>query len=85
MKLVRRMTSADFLWSPLIMLAILGLVALLAFAITACGGDDEETNGNGTTSTGDGTIDYGSLSGKIRIDGSSTVFPISEAVAEEFS
>ena len=26
----------------------------------------------------------GKLSGKIRIDGSSTVFPITEAVAEEF-
>jgi phosphate transport system substrate-binding protein len=32
-----------------------------------------------------GAIDYGSLGGEIRIDGSSTVFPISEAVAEEFS
>ncbi len=30
-------------------------------------------------------IDYSQLSGEIRIDGSSTVFPISEAVAEEFS
>jgi len=64
MKLVRRMTSADLPPSPFFMLAILGLVALLALALTACG-DDE--------------------SGEIRIDGSSTVFPISEAVAEEFS
>lgn len=30
-------------------------------------------------------IDYGNLTGEIRIDGSSTVFPISEAVAEEFA
>jgi phosphate transport system substrate-binding protein len=30
-------------------------------------------------------IDYGSLSGEVQVDGSSTVFPISEAVAEEFS
>ena len=29
-------------------------------------------------------IDYSSLSGEIRIDGSSTVFPIAEAMAEEF-
>src|SRR5690606_30044375 len=29
--------------------------------------------------------DYGALSGDVRVDGSSTVFPISEAAAEEFS
>ena len=30
------------------------------------------------------TVDYASLSGDINVDGSSTVFPIAEAVAEEF-
>jgi phosphate transport system substrate-binding protein len=40
--------------------------------VAACG-DDEETTGGG-----------GDLSGTIRIDGSSTVAPLSEAVAEEF-
>ncbi|MEX2046518.1 MAG: PstS family phosphate ABC transporter substrate-binding protein, partial [Chloroflexota bacterium] len=39
----------------------------------------------GATAAPAGGIDYGALSGGIRIDGSSTVFPISEAVAEEFS
>ncbi|MPZ22292.1 MAG: phosphate ABC transporter substrate-binding protein PstS family protein [Dehalococcoidia bacterium] len=34
---------------------------------------------------GGGEIDYGSLSGSITIDGSSTVFPITQAVAEEFA
>jgi phosphate transport system substrate-binding protein len=41
--------------------------------VAACGDDDETTNGGG-----------GDLSGTIRIDGSSTVAPLSEAVAEEF-
>ncbi len=68
-------------------------LAVSFLAITAaCGGDDEEDGATttpsasqpATTATPAG-IDYGSLGGEIRIDGSSTVFPISEAVAEEFS
>jgi phosphate transport system substrate-binding protein len=43
---------------------------------------DEPTS---EATSGGGTIDYGSLSGGISIDGSSTVFPITEAVAEEFA
>lgn len=68
-------------------LVLLALVALLALAAVACGDDDDDDGGdNGqsgspTVRTG---IDYASLKGDIRIDGSSTVFPISEAVAEEF-
>jgi phosphate transport system substrate-binding protein len=74
--------------------------ALLAatLAVAACDDDDDDDDGDATatatstagtataTATEDmsGEIDYGSLSGDIRIDGSSTVFPISEAVAEEF-
>jgi phosphate transport system substrate-binding protein len=42
--------------------------------LIACGGADEQ---NG--------VDGASLAGDIAIDGSSTVYPISEAVAEEFS
>ena len=48
--------------------ALLGIVALLAAA--ACGSDAES--------------DPGALRGTIEVDGSSTVFPVSEAVAEEF-
>jgi phosphate transport system substrate-binding protein len=67
------------------------LVALVAvsLAVAACGDDEKDTTGGTDTTTTAGTdggsIDYGSLSGDIRVDGSSTVFPISEAVAEEFS
>jgi phosphate transport system substrate-binding protein len=57
-----------------------GLIVLssiaLAFSLTACGGGNASENG----ANPDGTA----LSGKIKIDGSSTVFPITEAVAEEF-
>jgi phosphate transport system substrate-binding protein len=71
---------------------LLAAGAALASALIfgACGDDDDEPSG-GTTpdatepANGNGGIDYGSLSGEIRVDGSSTVFPISEAVAEEFS
>ncbi len=48
--------------------ALLGIVALLTAA--ACGSGAES--------------DPGALSGTIEVDGSSTVFPVSEAVAEEF-
>lgn len=89
MNLVRRISSAHLLQTPFLRLSLLGLVALLAVALlAACGDDEKDTTDGGTTTaaaTEDTGTDYGSLSGDIRIDGSSTVFPISEAVAEEFS
>ena len=88
MNFVRRMSTADWIRGQFKILATLGLAALLVLAIAACG-DDDEGNGGGTTATpeedGGSEIDYSTLSGEIRIDGSSTVFPITEAVAEEFS
>lgn len=54
-------------------LIILASVSALAFGVAACG-DDDESSGGGS----------GDLSGTIRIDGSSTVAPLSEAIAEEF-
>ena len=50
---------------------LLALVGALTVVLAACGG-----NSTGTNETG--------LSGTIDIDGSSTVFPITEAMAEEF-
>jgi phosphate transport system substrate-binding protein len=47
-------------------------VAVLAFGVAACGSSDDEASGSGD------------LSGTIRIDGSSTVGPLTEAIAEEF-
>jgi len=46
----------------------LSVAALLFLALGGCGGQPEE----------------GALTGSVRIDGSSTVYPITEAVAEEF-
>ncbi|EAR02589.1 PstS family phosphate ABC transporter substrate-binding protein [Maribacter sp. HTCC2170] len=53
------------------------VIASLALAIVACG-DKKEKKG------GDASQETTSLSGTIKVDGSSTVFPITEAVAEEF-
>jgi phosphate transport system substrate-binding protein len=54
-------------------LMVIAAVSVLALGVAACGNDDE--------ATGDGG---GGLSGSIRIDGSSTVAPLTEAIAEEF-
>lgn len=66
------MSPAKDLRSPL----VLGVVAIaLALSTFACGGGSPA---NGGQDKG------GGLSGTILIDGSSTVFPITQAVAEEF-
>jgi len=52
----------------------------LAFGVAACG-DDEET---GTAGGGSSTTSSEKLSGKIALDGSSTVFPFAQAAAELF-
>lgn len=49
---------------------LLFMATILVFSLTACGGNEQGT-GEGVT-------------GNVRIDGSSTVFPITEALAEEF-
>jgi phosphate transport system substrate-binding protein len=47
--------------------------AILALGVAACGGDDDDDGGSGSN-----------LSGDIRVDGSSTVAPLTEAMAEQF-
>ena len=56
------------------LIALAASAALLAFTAVGCGGDD-----NGGGGGGDG------LSGNITIDGSSTVAPLSSAMAEKFA
>jgi phosphate transport system substrate-binding protein len=56
-------------------LAVLASAAILVLGVAACGSDDDSSSASG------GGED---LSGSIRIDGSSTVAPLTEAVAEEF-
>jgi len=56
----------------------LAVCGALTLGVAACGGDDGGGGGSGASSQ-DG------LSGKIAIDGSSTVFPFAEAAAELFN
>ena len=67
---------------------------VLSLSLVACGssGQSGEPAGSasgssapsGSSAGSTAGVDYGSLSGDINVDGSSTVFPITEAVAEEF-
>jgi phosphate transport system substrate-binding protein len=57
-------------------LAAIGAAVILAIGVAACGSSDDDT-ATGSSSGGD-------LSGSIRIDGSSTVAPLTEAIAEQF-
>jgi phosphate transport system substrate-binding protein len=85
----------QFLRGRLLVLASLLAIATFAAAFVACGDDDDDNGGNTTptpTAAGattpassDGEIDYGKLRGEINIDGSSTVYPITFAMAEEFN
>jgi phosphate transport system substrate-binding protein len=56
---------------------VLAASGVLAIGVAACGGSDD--NGDG------GSSNSGDLSGDIRVDGSSTVGPLTEAIAEEFN
>lgn len=87
--------------SRLLLLASMLALVILSAAFVACGDDDDDddatdaptatTSDSGETTeptddgNGGGEIDYGSLSGEINVDGSSTVYPISAAMAEEFN
>jgi phosphate transport system substrate-binding protein len=64
-------------------LLVLAATATLAFGAAACGDDEEEPTGGAaqTEESGGGE----ELSGSIRIDGSSTVFPFAQAAAELFN
>jgi phosphate transport system substrate-binding protein len=82
-------------------LAVLLFLAVAALALIACGDDDDDdsssNSGNGggaapteaaggnDAPTAEPEAEAEDLSGTIQIDGSSTVFPITEAVAEEFN
>jgi phosphate transport system substrate-binding protein len=60
--------------------AVLLSLIVLALGVAACGDDDDDTTG----ASGDTAAQGGDLSGTIRIDGSSTVAPLTEAIAEGF-
>ena len=58
-------------------LAAIGAAAVLALGIAACGTSSDDDSSNASGGGGD-------VAGSIRIDGSSTVAPLSEAIAERF-
>jgi phosphate transport system substrate-binding protein len=60
--------------------ALAAVAAALALGLAACGGDDSEPAGSASAGESDQE-----LSGTIRIDGSSTVFPFAEAAGELFN
>jgi phosphate transport system substrate-binding protein len=64
------------------LLLVLAMLASLAFVVAACG-DDDDDGGGGGSSTEESSSEE--LSGSIRIDGSSTVFPFAQAAAELFN
>ena len=83
----------------LLSLSAISLVALVAGACGDDDDDDDDVTatsaattaasataaGSPATTPADGEeFDYGALKGELNIDGSSTVYPITEAVAEEF-
>ena len=84
------MVVQRFLGKRFLLLA--AMTAMMAVFLVACGEEEDEATSTSTpAATAAATeapmtgIDYGSLSGQVQVDGSSTVFPIGEAVAEEFS
>ncbi len=56
---------------------VLAASGVLAFGVAACGDDDDDSD-SGDSGSGE------AVSGTIRIDGSSTVGPLTEAMAEQF-
>lgn len=60
---------------------MLAISVALLVVLAACGGTDDNKEGATPTDTADATP---KLAGSIVLDGSSTVAPISEAIAEEF-
>ena len=59
----------------------LALCGALAFGVAACGEDEAAESSGGSTQSSAQSQD---LSGSIRIDGSSTVYPFAQAAAEQF-
>ena len=59
---------------PIRVLAVTAMSGVLAFGVAACGSD---------SSSGDAGSGGSDLSGNIKIDGSSTVFPFAQAAAEQ--
>ncbi|WP_042163565.1 PstS family phosphate ABC transporter substrate-binding protein [Paenibacillus gorillae] len=62
-----------------------GMVAALVFAAACGNGGAGTNNGNNKGGSEPAATEGAKLSGDVKIDGSSTVFPLTEAAAEEFN
>jgi phosphate transport system substrate-binding protein len=69
-------------------LAYFAAVSALVLGVTSCGGNQTSTTPTApqadSASQAANTAANSNVSGKVLVDGSSTVFPVSEAMAEEF-
>jgi phosphate transport system substrate-binding protein len=63
----------------------LAMVAALAFVVAACGDDEDDGGGASSGAQEEQSGGGEDLSGQIRIDGSSTVYPFAQAAAELFN
>jgi phosphate transport system substrate-binding protein len=63
---------------PIRVLAVTALSGALALGVAACGSSSDSGSSTGGAASG------ANLSGNIKIDGSSTVFPFAQAAAEQF-
>jgi phosphate transport system substrate-binding protein len=65
-------------------LKTVGLTAMIGtmLALAACGGNNESSSSNSSDSSKENGTEQ--LSGQIKLDGSSTVYPIMEAIVEEY-
>jgi len=80
MDFVRRVISADTFRGARILVLAAAMFAIAGLVFAGCGDDEKDTGATATTAPEATT----KLSGSIEGDGSSTVFPIAEAMAEEF-
>jgi phosphate transport system substrate-binding protein len=68
------------------LLKSLVIASALALALSACGGDDDDSTAGSTSSpTGAGGIDYGSLSGDLKASGATFPDAFYQAVIEKFA
>ena len=77
---------------------LIAIMMLSVMVLAACGDDEDDptattapatateaSTNNPTADTANDTADLASLDGRVNIDGSSTVYPVTQAMAEEFS
>ena len=65
-------------------LKTVGLTAMIGtmLALSACGGNNDASSSKSSNASKDNGTEQ--LSGQIKLDGSSTVYPIMEAIVEEY-